>query len=78
MVLAEKFMSLKHSVPCNLFVVLEIYTENPKKDRAKQLEEPKLEIKIGNNQYADTPSANVSYTNKEMDDRENVDDKLSK
>lgn len=72
MVLAEKFLSLKHSIPCNLFVVLEIYTENPKKDRAKQLEEPKLETK-GNNQYPDTQSANVFYTNKEMDDRTTFD-----
>lgn len=72
MVLPVKLVSLKHSVPCNLYVVLEIYTENPKKDRAKQLEEPKLETK-GNNQYPDTPSANVFYTNKEMDDRTNCD-----
>lgn len=35
-----KLVSLKHSIPSNLSVVLETYTENPRNNRVKILEEP--------------------------------------
>lgn len=40
---AIKLLSLKHKVPCNLSVVLDTYTENPRKWFVKVFEEPILE-----------------------------------
>lgn len=40
---AIKLLSLKHKVPCNLSVVLDTYTENPRKWFVKVFEEPVLE-----------------------------------
>lgn len=40
MVSAVKLLSLKHNIPCNLSVVLDTYTENPRKWFVKVFEEP--------------------------------------
>lgn len=40
---AIKLLSLKHKVPCNLSVVLDTYTENPRKWFVKVFEEPIVE-----------------------------------
>lgn len=45
MVSSVKLVSLKHSVPCSLSVVLDIYKENPRKCRVKSLEAPAMKIK---------------------------------
>lgn len=44
MVSNEKILSLKHRVPCNLSVVLDTYTESPKKDGVKRLDAPAYEL----------------------------------
>lgn len=45
MVSSVKLVSLKHSVPCSLSVVLDIYKENPRKDFVKSLEAPAMKKK---------------------------------
>lgn len=40
MVSSVKLLSLKHKIPCNLSVVLDTYTENPRKWFVKVFEEP--------------------------------------
>lgn len=40
MVSVVKLVSLKHSVPISLSVVLETYTENPRKDFVKAFKAP--------------------------------------
>lgn len=44
MVSGVKLVSLKHSVPCSLFVVLDTYKENPRKLLVKSLEAPAMKI----------------------------------
>lgn len=39
-----KLLSLKHRVPCNLSVVLDTYTESPRKDGVKRLDAPANEL----------------------------------
>lgn len=39
-----KMLSLKHRVPCNLSVVLDTYTESPKKDGVKRFDAPENEM----------------------------------
>lgn len=45
MVSSVKLLSLKHKIPCNLSVVLDTYTENPRKWFVKVFEEPISEKK---------------------------------
>lgn len=44
MVSTVKMLSLKHRVPCNLSVVLDTYTESPRKDGVKRLYTPVQEF----------------------------------
>ena len=44
MVVTLKFSSLKHKVPSNLSVVLEMYTANPRKSGVNLLVEPEMEF----------------------------------
>lgn len=44
MVSSVKMLSLKHRVPCNLSVVLDTYTESPKKDGVKRFDAPAYEL----------------------------------
>lgn len=44
MVSSVKMLSLKHRVPCNLSVVLDTYTESPRKDGMKRLDAPAYEF----------------------------------
>lgn len=40
MVSTVKMLSLKHRVPCKLSVVLDTYTESPRKEDVKRLDAP--------------------------------------
>lgn len=44
MVSSVKMLSLKHRVPSNLSVVLETYTESPRKDGVNRFDAPVYEI----------------------------------
>lgn len=44
MVSSVKMLSLKHRVPSNLSVVLDIYTESPRKDGVKRFDASVYEI----------------------------------
>ena len=44
MVVTLKFSSLKHNVPSNLSVVLEMYTANPRKSGVNLLVEPEMKF----------------------------------
>ena len=44
MVVTLKFSSLKHKVPSNLSVVLEMYTANPRKSGVNLLVEPEMKF----------------------------------
>lgn len=44
MVSSVKMLSLKHRVPCNMSVVLDTYTESPRKDGVKRLDAPAYEL----------------------------------
>ena len=46
MVSSVKLVSLKHKIPCNISVVLDTYTENPRKWIVKVFEEPVSEKMI--------------------------------
>lgn len=45
MVLLLYLLSLKHKIPCDISVVLDIYTENPKKDDVIELYGPEIKKK---------------------------------
>ena len=46
MVVTLKFSSLKHNVPSNLSVVLEMYTANPRKSGVNLLVEPEMKFSM--------------------------------